>query len=223
VPAAVLAAVGASTVLANKRQGHRMAAAKAGTATAVRAFENEIGVQAPAGFWDPLDFCKDGSAENFKRRRCVEIKHGRISMYACIGYIAPEYFRFPGFLSPSAELKFTDVPNGLGAFSKVPVLGWLQILFFCGAIERTGWTLTKDAGIGFMKDASMASEPGNYGLGFIGAFNTIKSEPALRQRKLNAELANGRLAMFAILGMFFQNGTLGTTGPDMWGFEGNFE
>jgi len=185
----------------------------------VAAFESEIGVQSPAGFWDPLEFCKDGDAEAFKRRRTVEIKHGRISMYACIGYIVPEYVRFPGFLSPSSELKFTDVPNGLGAFSKVPLLGWLQILFFCGALERTGFSLTKDAGIGFMQDASMKGEPGNYGLGFIGAFNTIPSEPAQRVRKLNAELANGRLAMVAIIGMFFQNGTLGTTGPEMWGFE----
>ena len=30
----------------------------------------------------------------------------------------PEYFRFPGYLSPSAGLKFADVPNGLAAMSK---------------------------------------------------------------------------------------------------------
>eukprot|EP00421_Protoceratium_reticulatum_P011271 CAMPEP_0168400048 /NCGR_PEP_ID=MMETSP0228-20121227/22400_1 /TAXON_ID=133427 /ORGANISM="Protoceratium reticulatum, Strain CCCM 535 (=CCMP 1889)" /LENGTH=77 /DNA_ID=CAMNT_0008413583 /DNA_START=22 /DNA_END=252 /DNA_ORIENTATION=+ len=71
-----------------------------------------------------------------------------------------------------------------------------------------------------MKDASMAGEPGNYGLGTLGAFNTIPTVKELRKRKLNAELANGRLAMVAIMGMLFQNGTLGTTGPDMWWFEG---
>jgi len=207
--------VGAALAAARIGRGQGRSAAK----VAVAAFESELGVQSPAGFWDPLEFCKDGDAEAFKRRRTVEIKHGRISMYACIGYIVPEYARFPGYLSPSSDLKFTDVPNGLAAFSKVPLLGWLQILFFCGAIERTGFTLTKDAGIGFMQDASMKGEPGNYGLGFIGAFNTIPSEPAQRTRKLNAELANGRLAMVAILGMLFQNGTLGTTGPEMWGFE----
>merc|ERR1711920_649741 len=143
---------------------------------------------------DPADFCKDGDAEAFKRRRAVEIKHGRISMYACIGYIAPEYFRWPGELSPSEGIKFTDVPNGLGAFSKVPFLGWLQILAFCGALETTGWTFKKAQNIGFGRDYSVNGEPGNYGLGFIGAFNTLKKDPSQRVRKLNAELANGRLA-----------------------------
>ena len=114
-------------------------------------------------------------------------------------------------------LKFSDVPNGLGAFPKVPLAGWAQIVAFCGLIENTGCFQGKQD-IGIMKDASMTSEkgePGNYGLGWIGAFNTIKPIPALRQRKLNAELANGRLAMVAILAMFFQNGTIGSTGPEL--------
>ena len=29
------------------------------------------------------------------------------------GYIVPEYFKFDGYLSPSMNLKFSDVPNGL--------------------------------------------------------------------------------------------------------------
>ena len=33
----------------------------------------------------------------------------------------------PGFLSPSAGLKFADIPNGLAAIAKVPVAGWAQI------------------------------------------------------------------------------------------------
>merc|ERR1712039_182768 len=132
-------------------------------------------------------------------------------MYACIGYFVPEYTKFSGYLSPPMDIKFSDVPNA----------GWLQIIAFCGLIENTGFTFSQRKQIGWMKDASMTSggEPGNYGLGWIGAFNTIKPIPALRQRKLNAELANGRLAMVVILGMLFQNGTFGTTGPEMWAIE----
>ena len=88
------------------------------------AFENELGVQAPVGFWDPAGFTADGSVENFKRRRQTELKHGRISMLATMGYITPEITgKFPGYLSPSAGLKFADVPNGLAAISKVPAAG----------------------------------------------------------------------------------------------------
>ena len=55
------------------------------TASPLRAFENELGVQAPVGFWDPAGLSADGSAENFKRRRQTELKHGRISMLAAMG------------------------------------------------------------------------------------------------------------------------------------------
>ena len=60
------------------------------TASPLRAFENELGVQAPVGFWDPAGFTADGSVEDFKRRRQTELKHGRISMLATMGYITPE-------------------------------------------------------------------------------------------------------------------------------------
>ena len=57
------------------------------TASPLRAFENELGVQAPVGFFDPAGFAADGNAENFARRRQTEIKHGRIAMLAAMGYI----------------------------------------------------------------------------------------------------------------------------------------
>merc|ERR1712157_480964 len=60
------------------------------TDSPLRAFESELGVQAPVGLWDPVGFTKDGSVENFTRRRQTELKHGRISMLATIGYIQPE-------------------------------------------------------------------------------------------------------------------------------------
>merc|ERR1719277_1893786 len=64
------------------------------TASPLRAFENELGVQAPVGFFDPLGFTKDGNEANFKRRRQVELKNGRVAMWATLGYIVPEYVRF---------------------------------------------------------------------------------------------------------------------------------
>jgi hypothetical protein len=46
--------------------------------------------QTSTSFWDPAGFAADGSVQNFARRRQTEIKHGRISMLAAMGYIAPE-------------------------------------------------------------------------------------------------------------------------------------
>merc|ERR1712151_77315 len=122
----------------------------------LRAFESELGVQAPVGFWDPVGFTQDGDAGLFKRRRATEIKHGRISMLATMGYITPELTgKLPGYLSPSLELKFEDVPNGLAAISKVPGAGWAQILLYGLFCESTG-------GFGYNSDNQL-SDPGNCG------------------------------------------------------------
>ncbi|CAK0879630.1 unnamed protein product [Prorocentrum cordatum] len=166
------------------------------TGSPLRAFESELGVQAPVGYWDPLGLSADGDADSFKRRRETELKHGRVSMLATMGYISPEYFKFAGYLSPSTGLKFSDVPNGLGALAKVPGAGICQWVIFCGLVEV-------NFGFGAFK---RGSEPGNYGWRAI-----TSTDPETKQKKLRAELANGRLAMMAIIGMFFQDA--GRAGP----------
>jgi len=172
--------------------------------TQCRAFEGELGVQAPVGFWDPLGFTKDGDAEAFNRRRNTEIKHGRISMLATMGYITPEVAgKWPGYLSPSLDLKYADIPNGLGAISKVPGAGWLQIVAYCLYCESTG-------GFGYNSNTS-SLEPGNCGW---KPPLLATNNPELRRKRLNAELANGRLAMMAIIGMFFQDGLTGSAWGD---------
>merc|ERR1711959_556856 len=189
------------------------------TASPLRAFESELGVQEPVGFWDPLGLSADGDTATFKRRRAAEIKHGRICMYATIGYMVPEYFKFPGYLSPSASLKFADVPNGLGALSKLPLLGGAQIIAFCGVIETTGFFSGKSTdgrgarGNGTMKDSTESGTPGDYGIGFPNFIGKV-ADPEEKKKKLAAELANGRLAMMAIIGMFFQDGLTGAAWGD---------
>ncbi|CAK0869941.1 unnamed protein product [Prorocentrum cordatum] len=187
------------------------------TGSPLRAFENELGVQPPTGFWDPAGFTKDGDADAFKRRRCVEIRHGRICMLATMGYITPEITgKFPGYLSLDEKILFEDVPNGLAALSKIPVGGYLQILAYCGYCEFTG-TGVKD-GIFFEGSAGGLKgelEPGN--LGWKPPLLT-SPDPEIRKRRLNAEIANGRLSMVAIIGMFFQDGLTGSA----WGDWANY-
>eukprot|EP00974_Lingulodinium_polyedra_P131362 11217396-Lingulodinium_polyedra.AAC.1 len=57
--------------------------------------------------------------------------NGRVPMVATLEYITPELTgQSPGYLSISVGIKCADIPNGLGAISKVPVCGWLQTLAY---------------------------------------------------------------------------------------------
>merc|ERR1712183_999551 len=169
------------------------------TGSPLRAFENELGVQDPVGFWDPAGFAADGSVENFNRRRQTELKHGRVSMLATMGYITPELTgKFPGYLSPSTGLKFADIPNGLAAISKVPAAGWAQIVAYSAFCE-----LSQDQSPG------TAAAAGDFGFKVL-----TSSDPAEKTKKLSAEIANGRLAMMAIISMFFQDGLTGSAWGD---------
>merc|ERR1712072_1653629 len=106
--------------------------------------------------------------------------------------------KLPGYLSPSAGLKFADIPNGLAAVSKVPTLGWAQIAAYFGFCEFSG---------GF--EDYKTGTPGDYG------FKVLTSDdPEEKTKKLSAEIANGRLAMVAIIGMFFQDGLTGSAWGD---------
>ncbi|CAE7039244.1 FCPB [Symbiodinium sp. CCMP2592] len=100
------------------------------TGSPPRSFEEELSIRTPVDFWDPVFCMRDGSMETF-----TEIKHGRVVMNATLGYIVPEYFKRSGFLSPSLGLKFSDVPDGLAAITKVPGEGWAQIVAFAGYYE----------------------------------------------------------------------------------------
>ena len=66
------------------------------SSTALQAFESELGVQPPLGFFDPLGLLTNADQERFERLRYVELKHGRIcqlvSRVSCvasmlIGYV----------------------------------------------------------------------------------------------------------------------------------------
>ncbi|CAE8695567.1 unnamed protein product [Polarella glacialis] len=162
------------------------------TDSPLRAFESELGVQGPIGFWDPLGFTKGGDAASFRRRRFVELKHGRQAMLACIGYIVPEYYRWDAFLSPSQNLKFADVPSGLAALSKVPGSGWAQMIAFAGSVELFQYVDEPDRAPGDFRNAGA--------LGIPNGFVTI-TDPEILQLRAQ-ELKHGRVAMAAILGWF---------------------
>jgi hypothetical protein len=214
----VLFVSGIGAIVAKCRQSRN--AKRTSAKTNLQAFEDEIGVQAPTGYWDPLGLGLSGDAEEFRRRRRTELKHGRVAMWASVGYIVPEFYKWPGYLSPSSKLMFKDVPNGLAAMSKVPAAGWAQIIVFAGYME------------GFVfKERD--NQPGDFGMGLFGTATLFRIvpilpkwpgagdgtlTPELKKRKLNSEIANGRLAMMAIIGMFYQDGLTGSA----WGDWANY-
>ena len=158
------------------------------------AVEDMLGADVEtAGVWDPFGFAKD--TESLYRRRCTEIKHGRVAQMATIGYVMGDCAHLPGYLSFSQNIKFTDVPAGMGALKVVPAAGWVQMFLFIGFLELK--VFKQDPA----KDA-----------GDVAPKNWIRyDDPETKQRKLLSEIKNGRLAMMAIMGMMVQEMVTGMT------------
>merc|ERR1719198_521699 len=136
---------------------------------------------------DPL-----GLAESFdiKWMREAELKHSRVAMLACLGYVSPELFPWARGVFPGEAYTHT---NPINAVFAVPPAAMIQIVIACGFIE---WGLNK----GKMTQLDMFDDPkrvpGDFGwdplrLGTPENIETYK----------NRELENGRLAMIAIGGM----------------------
>lgn len=150
---------------------------------------NELGVQPPLGFYDPLGLVADGNQANFDRLRFVEIKHGRISMLAVVGYLLTEAgVRLPGNIAVDGT-KFSDIPSGFAAVSAVPGAGLLQLFAFIGFLE-----------IFVMKDITGGEFIGDFRNGFIDyGWDSFDEETKFSKRAI--ELNQGRAAMMGILAL----------------------
>jgi hypothetical protein len=153
------------------------------------AFEDALGAQPPLGFYDPLGLVADGDQAKFDRLREVEIKHGRVSMLAVVGYLVTENgIRLPGDIDFSG-LKFADIPGGFAALSAIPAAGVAQTIAFIGLIEY------------FMRDRTGLSEfPGDYRNGYID-FGWDSFDEATKLKKRAIELNQGRAAQMGILAL----------------------
>ena len=164
---------------------------KSSSTTLSMAFENEVGAQAPLGFFDPLGLVKDGDQEKFDRLRYVEIKHGRICMLGVAGYLTTAAgIRLPGLISYDGT-KFSDIPGGWDGSFAVPVAGALQVLAFVGFLE-----------IAFMKsiDGTGNEHVGDFRNGFIDfGWDSFDEETKLSKRAI--ELNQGRAAQMGMLGL----------------------
>ena len=162
-------------------------------ATSLNAFENELGAQAPLGFFDPLGLLDDADQERFDRLRFVEIKHGRISMLAFLGQIVTRAgIHLDGNIDYAGN-SFDSFPNGLAALfgpDAIPSAGFAQIFAFVGLLE-----------LGVMKDVTGENEfVGDFRNGALDfGWDSFDEDTKLSKRAI--ELNNGRAAMMGILGL----------------------
>jgi len=179
------------------------AAQQVATTTSLAAFEDELGVQPPLGFFDPLGLLNNASQERFDQLRYTEIKHGRVSMLAVAGFLA-NYggLRLPGNIDFSGTT-FESIPSGYAALGAIPKGGAVQLVAFIFILEF------------IMRDNSGTGEfPGDFRSGTIDyGWDDFDEEEKLSKRAI--ELNNGRAAMLGILGLMVheQLGNLGTVLP----------
>jgi len=166
------------------------------SSTALNAFEGELGVQPPLGFFDPLGLLEDADQERFDRLRYVEVKHGRICQLAFLGQIVTRNgIHLSGDIDFSGD-SFDSYPNGIAAVlgpDAIPSAGLGQIVLFVGFLE-----------LFVMKDSANGAEPGDFPGDFRNGaldfgWDTFDEDTKLTKRAV--ELNNGRAAMMGILGL----------------------
>jgi len=148
--------------------------------------EGDIGVTRPLGVYDPLGLI---GTRDMRRYEIMEIKHGRAAMMGFVHIILIHAgARFPGYLSQSAGVKFSDVPDGcFASLEALPTAAWLQIMLVTCMME-TGYFL--------FEGQDPAKEAGDIG----GVSWTRYDDKATKAFKLNVERNNGRAAMLGVTG-----------------------
>lgn len=166
-------------------------------------------------FFDPLglaeqSFWGKSQEETIGFLREAEVKHGRIAMFAFVGYIAhANGFTFPWAMTLSGE-KF---PTGLTppeAWDAIPDAGKLQIFLFVGFLEFWREVASETH---YMKGGKVGEFPA-FDSKFIpgGALNLYdpfgRNKKMTEEQKANGllrELNNGRLAQLGIFGFLCES------------------
>merc|ERR1719313_1757646 len=165
------------------------------------ALERMEGVSAEVGgkVWDPLGLATMGNESTLRFFRHAELKHGRVAMAACTGYLVHiSGMHFPGMLSPTFGVSF-EALSAMGPFeawNSIPLLGQLQILWTIAGLEHASECLNP-AG-----HYTKGGTPGD--LKFLKNFWDLPglTKKLTEEQKAEyrlAELKNGRLAMIGIM------------------------
>jgi hypothetical protein len=160
------------------------------------------------GYFDPLglgtaDFWSKGNEATWGFLRHAELKHGRVAMFAFVGYVVQANgIHFPYLIG---QPTFGDSPEE--QWFNLPVQGRAQIIAFIGFLEFWG----EFGGKHYMKGGRPGEYPNFKDVPFHKAhlerfplydpFGKARADsPAKKAKGLLAEINNGRLAMIGIMG-----------------------
>jgi len=149
--------------------------------------KNLKGYVGDVGF-DPFAF---SDFFEIKWLREAEIKHGRASMLACLGFVLQQYWTLPGMTHVDDS---NLAPTVVGVSSMAQIVVWMGVLEF--------WTNKGNVTMENMFE-DPKRVPGELGFDPMG-LSSGKSQDEKDAMALK-EIKNGRLAMLAIGGMIHHN------------------
>lgn len=158
------------------------------------------GVTEPLGFWDPLGFSEGKPDGRIRFYREVELKHGRISMLAALGFLVGEQYHplFGGGVDSPAYRAFQETP--LQTFWPF-VVSAIAIPEIYSVYTFEDPATSKSLAKGEQWLIRDDHEPGDFDFDPLGLKPESPEELKEMQTK---ELNNGRLAMIGIAGMIVQ-------------------
>lgn len=167
------------------------------------------------GYYDPLDLANAafwGQSQDFTIGwlRQSEIKHGRVAMAAFVGYIVQSNFHWPWLMTLDKEFPSTDL-SPPEQWDALPFEGKIQIVLFVGFLELYSELSPDENGVGGQAHYTKGGQPGKFPtfdavphyapFNLYDPFKFSKNMPEeKKERRLVAEINNGRLAMLGIFG-----------------------
>ena len=171
------------------------------------------GLNPVVGFYDPLnlaesDFYGMGQDATIGFLRQAEIKHSRVAMAAFVGYCVQSNFHFPwaqtlaGAAHPSVDLspeqQWDAVPMG-AKWQIFTVISALEVWDECGGGSMPHYTKGRQAGK--YPTFELFRDNVHFVLDLYDPFGfNKKMTDEVKEKRLRAEINNGRLAMLGIFG-----------------------
>jgi len=173
------------------------------------------------GFYDPLQLASDfpsawmgeSTEETIGWLRHAEIKHGRVAMFAFVGFIAGEnnvHFPWATTLSGTTYDQIAAAGGACAQWDAVPTAAKWQIFLLIGLLEFWSEGGGRGETTHYMKGAKPGVFPsfqpirddlGHPPLDLFDPFGFSKKKTAeQKERGLLVELNNGRAAMIGIMG-----------------------